>query len=151
MKSCGRQWNACRIHNNQGLAEKAAKHLFGMEKLRDAAAYVSMSNIYAAAGEWKSVSHVKKAMHEHGIKKVPAYSWVEVNHKIHVFSVNDKTHPRGDEIMRNINELTTEIEREGYKSDTSWIAQDIDEQFRIESLKFHSERIAVAFALISTP
>ncbi|VVB09289.1 unnamed protein product [Arabis nemorensis] len=143
--------NACRIHKNQGLAERAADQLFGMEKLRDAAAYKSMSNIYAAAGEWESVSHVMKAMRERGIKKVPAYSWVEVNLKIHVFSSNDKTHPKGDEIVRKINELTAEIEREGYKPDTSWVAQDIDEQMKIESLKFHSERLAVAFALISTP
>lgn len=143
--------NACRIHKNQSLAERAAEQLFSMEKLRDAAAYVSMSNIYAAAGKWESVRHVKKAMRERGIKKVPAYSWVEVNHKIHVFSSNDQTHPKGDEIVRKINELTAEIMREGYKPDTSSVVQDIDEQMKIESLKFHSERLAVAFALISTP
>ncbi|ESQ46926.1 hypothetical protein EUTSA_v10027641mg [Eutrema salsugineum] len=143
--------NACRIHKNQGLAERAAEKLFSMEKLRDAAAYVSMSNIYAASGEWESSSRVKKAMHERGIKKVTANSWVEVNHKIHVFSSNDQTHPRGDEIVRKINELTDEIERQGYKPDTSCVGQDTDEQTKIESLKLHSERLAVAFALISTP
>ncbi|EFH62199.1 pentatricopeptide repeat-containing protein [Arabidopsis lyrata subsp. lyrata] len=143
--------NACRIYKNQSLAERAAEQLFSMEKLRDAAAYVSMSNIYAAAGKWENVRHVKKAMRERGIKKVPAYSWVEVNHKIHVFSSNDQTHPNGDEIVKKINELTTEIEREGYKPDTSSVVQDIDEQMKIESLKYHSERLAVAFALISTP
>ncbi|XP_010435685.1 PREDICTED: putative pentatricopeptide repeat-containing protein At2g01510 [Camelina sativa] len=143
--------NACRIHKNQSLAERAAERLFSMEKLRDAAAYVSMSNIYAAAGKWESVRHVKKAMRERGIRKVPAYSWVEVNHKIHVFSSNDHTHPKGDEILRKINELTAEIEREGYKPDTSSVVQDIDAQMKIESLKYHSERLAVAFALISTP
>ncbi|XP_023638138.1 putative pentatricopeptide repeat-containing protein At2g01510 isoform X2 [Capsella rubella] len=143
--------NSCRIHKNHSLAERAAEKLFSMEKLRDAAAYVSMSNIYAAAGKWESVRHVKKAMRERGIKKVPAYSWVEVNHKIHLFSSNDHTHPKGDEIVRKINELTAEIEREGYKPDTSSVVQDIDEQMKIESLKYHSERLAVAFALISTP
>ncbi|CAA7055226.1 unnamed protein product [Microthlaspi erraticum] len=143
--------NACRIHKNQEHAERAAEKLFGMEKLRDAAAYVSMSNIYATAGEWESVSLVKRAMRERGIKKVTANSWVEVNHEIHMFSSNDQTHPRGDEIVRKINELTDEIEREGYKPDTSWVVQDVDEKAKIESLKFHSERLAVAFALISTP
>ncbi|KAL1211239.1 putative pentatricopeptide repeat-containing protein [Cardamine amara subsp. amara] len=143
--------NACRIHKNPDLAERAAEQLFSMERLRDAAAYVSMSNIYAEAGKWESVRHVKKAMRERGIKKVPAYSWVEVNHKIHEFSSNDQTHPKRDEIMRKLNELTAEIEREGYKPDTSWVVQDIDEQMKIESLKYHSERLAVAFALISTP
>ncbi|CAH8386120.1 unnamed protein product [Eruca vesicaria subsp. sativa] len=143
--------NACRIHKNQSLAERAAEKLFSMEKLRDAAAYVSMSNIYATAGEWESVSLVKKAMRERGIKKVTASSWVEVNHKIHEFSSNDQRHPRGEEIVRKVNELTAEIERKGYKPDTSCVGQDVDEQTKIESLKFHSERLAVAFALISTP
>ncbi|KAL0662464.1 hypothetical protein Bca4012_099301 [Brassica carinata] len=143
--------NACRIHKNQSLAERAAEKLFSMEKLRDAAAYVSMSNIYATAGEWENVSLVKKAMRERGIKKVTASSWVEVNHKIHDFSSNDQRHPRGDEIVRKIDELTAEIERLGYKPDTSCVGQDVDEQMKIESLKFHSERLAVAFALISTP
>ncbi|CAG7902577.1 unnamed protein product [Brassica rapa] len=143
--------NACRIHKNQSLAERAAEKLFSMEKLRDAAAYVSMSNIYATAGEWENVSLVKKAMRERGIKKVTASSWVEVNHKMHDFSSNDQRHPRGDEIVRKINELTAEIERLGYKPDTSCVGQDVDEQMKIESLKFHSERLAVAFALISTP
>ncbi|CAN7128282.1 unnamed protein product [Brassica rapa subsp. narinosa] len=143
--------NACRIHKNQSLAERAAEKLFSMEKLRDAAAYVSLSNIYATAGEWENVSLVKKAMRERGIKKVTASSWVEVSHKMHDFSSNDQRHPRGDEIVRKVNELTAEIERLGYKPDTSCVGQDVDEQMKIESLKFHSERLAVAFALISTP
>ncbi|CAN8233193.1 unnamed protein product [Cochlearia groenlandica] len=142
--------NSCRIHKNQALAERAAEKLFAMDNLRDAAAYVTMSNIYATAGEWDSVSHVKRAMRSRGIKKVTGCSWVEINHKIHEFSSNDTSNP---EIVRKIEELTAEIEREeGYKPDTSWVVQDVDEKTKIESLKYHSERLAVAFALMmSTP
>ncbi|XP_010550211.1 PREDICTED: putative pentatricopeptide repeat-containing protein At2g01510 [Tarenaya hassleriana] len=144
--------NSCRIHKNLELAEKAALQLFSMDKLRDAASYVNMSNIYAAAGQWGNVSHVKKAMRERGIKKVPAYSWVEVNHRTHIFSSNDQRHPKRDEIVRKLNELTAEIEREGYKPDMVGCAlHDVDEQMKMESLKFHSERLAIAFAIISTP
>lgn len=143
--------NSCRIHKNQELAKKAADQLFNMKKLRDAASYVSMSNIYAAAGQWDSVGKVKKAMRERGVRKLPAYSWVEIRHTTHVFSANDKTHPQMGEIMEKLDELTEQMEKEGYKPDPSCTLHDVDEELKIESLKYHSERIAIAFALISTP
>ena len=42
--------NSCRIHKNHELAEKAVTELFNMEVLRDAASFVTMSNILAASG-----------------------------------------------------------------------------------------------------
>ncbi|KAI9084021.1 hypothetical protein K1719_034017 [Acacia pycnantha] len=143
--------NACRIHKNQELAKKAADKLFNMKVIRNAAPYISMSNIYAEAGEWDSVSKVKKAMRERGVRKLPAYSWVEVKHKIYVFSANDKTHPETEGIMKKIDELAEQMEKEGYKPDPSCTLHDVDEELKIESLKYHSERLAIAFALISTP
>ncbi|XVF57700.1 hypothetical protein PTKIN_Ptkin07bG0003000 [Pterospermum kingtungense] len=143
--------NSCRIHKNQELARKAADHLFRMEELRDAAAYVSMSNIYAAACQWDNVGKVKKAMRERGIRKVPAYSWVEIRHKVHMFSANDMLHPQMGEIRKKIDMLSIEMEKEGYKPDTSCVLHDFDEKIKIESLKYHSERLAIAFALMSTP
>ncbi|XP_048336314.2 putative pentatricopeptide repeat-containing protein At2g01510 [Ziziphus jujuba] len=142
--------NSCRIHKNHGLAIKAADQLFNMVELRDAAPYVNMSNIYAAAGSWDSVGKVKKAMRDRGVRKVPAYSWVEVKHKIHVFTANDKTHPMMEEIMRKIDELAKQMEKEGYKPDTTCTLQNVDEEMKAESLKYHSERLAIAFALISS-
>ena len=47
--------------------------------------------------------------------------------------------------------LSKEMEKEGYKPDTSCALHDVDEKIKIESLKYHSERLAIAFALISTP
>jgi pentatricopeptide repeat protein len=143
--------NSCRIHKNQALAKKAADQLFSMEDLRDAAPYVNMSNIYAAAGQWDSVGKVKKAMRDRGVKKVPAYSWVEIEHKIHVFSANDKSHPQMGDIFRKIDMLAKQMEREGYKPDTSCALHNENEEIKAQSLKYHSERLAIAFALISTP
>lgn len=143
--------NSCRIHKNHDLAKKAAEHLFNMEELRDAAAYVSMSNIYAAAGQWDDVGKVKKAMKDRGIRKIPAYSWVEIKHKVHVFQASDRKHPQMNQILRKIDVLYQQMEKEGYKPDTGCALHDVEEEIKIESLKYHSERIAIAFALISTP
>lgn len=143
--------NACRIHKNQELAIKAADQLFNMAELRDAAPYVSMSNIYAAAGEWDSVGRVKKAMRERGVRKITAHSWVEIKHKIHVFTANDKSHPQMGEIRRKLDALAIQLEKEGYKPDTSCTLHNEEEEIKAESLKYHSERLAIAYALISTP
>ncbi|KAL5860792.1 hypothetical protein ACOSQ4_002088 [Xanthoceras sorbifolium] len=143
--------NSCRIHKNQELAKKVADQLFKMEKLRDAAPYVSMSNIYAVAGQWDSVSKVKKAMRDRGVKKVPACSWVEAKNSVHVFTANENSHPKMEQIRRKIEMLMKQMEKEGYKPDTSCALHDEDEEIKIESLKYHSERLAIAFALISTP
>lgn len=143
--------NSCRIHMNLELAKKAADQLFKMEKLRDAAPYVAMSNIYAVAGQWESVSQVKKAMRERGVRKATAYSWFELKSKVHVFTANDKLHPQMNEIRRRIEKLMLEMKKEGYKPDTSCALHDEDEEIKVESLKYHSERLAIAFALINTP
>lgn len=143
--------NSCRIHKNHDLAKRAAQELFNMEVLRNAAPYVTMSNIHAAAGQWDSVRKVKKEMRERGLKKVPAYSWVEIKHKVHVFSANDKRHPQMKEILLKIDMLSEQMEKEGYMPDTSCALHNVDEYVKIESLKYHSERLAIAFALISTP
>ncbi|KAK1432662.1 hypothetical protein QVD17_09560 [Tagetes erecta] len=142
---------SCRVHKNQDLAKRAADALFNMEVLRDAAPYVNMSNIYAEAGQWEDVSKVKKAMKDRGVKKVTAYSWVEVNHNVHVFTANDRTHPQIEDIRKKIGLLWRKMEEEGYKPDTSVILQNVNEEVKVESLKYHSERLAIAFALINTP
>ncbi|KAM6549327.1 hypothetical protein CsatB_021003 [Cannabis sativa] len=143
--------NACRIHKNQELATKAANQLFNMAELRDAAPYVTMSNIYAAAGEWDSVGRIKKAMRERGVKKITAHSWVEIKHKVHVFTANDKSHPQMSDIKRKLDSLANLMEKEGYKPDTSCSLHNEEEEIRLESLKYHSERLAIAYALVSTP
>ncbi|CAN1137570.1 Putative pentatricopeptide repeat-containing protein At2g01510 [Linum perenne] len=143
--------NSCRIHKNHELANKAAQKLFSMETLKDGAPYITMSNILAEAGQWDEVANVKKAMRERGVRKVPAYSWVEIKHKVHVFSSNDKSHPQMRDIMQKLDELTEKMQKEGYVPDTSWALQNVEQNIKVESLKYHSERLAIAFALLHSP
>ncbi|XP_071731252.1 putative pentatricopeptide repeat-containing protein At2g01510 [Rutidosis leptorrhynchoides] len=142
---------SCRVHKNQDFAKRAADALLKMDIVRDAGPYVNMSNIYAEAGQWEDVSKVKKAMKDRGVKKVTAYSWVEVNHNVHVFTANDRTHPQIEDIRKKIDDLWRKMEDEGYKPDVSVILQNVSEDIKIESVKYHSERLAIAFALICTP
>ncbi|KAD6118762.1 hypothetical protein R6Q59_024945 [Mikania micrantha] len=142
---------SCRVHKNQDFAKRVADALFNMEVLRDAAPYINICNMYAEAGQWEDVSKVKKEMKDRGVRKLTAYSWVEVNHNVHVFTANDKTHPQINDIWKKIDALWRKMEEVGYKPDTSVILQNVNEEVKVESLKHHSERLAIAFALISTP
>jgi hypothetical protein len=43
------------------------------------------------------------------------------------------------------------MDKLGYEPDTSCALHLVDDELKLESLKYHSERLAIAFALINTP
>ncbi|KAK8931130.1 putative pentatricopeptide repeat-containing protein [Platanthera zijinensis] len=132
--------NSCRKHGkDDDLARRAAQKLFAMD-LGDAAPYVIMSNIHSRAGRWEEAAGVKKMMRDRGVRKETGCSWVEVKEKIYVFSSDDETNPRIGEIRMKLEELGAEMEKAGYHPDTSYALRNR-----------HSERLAIGFALISTP
>jgi pentatricopeptide repeat protein len=82
---------ACRIHTNVELGEYAAERLFELDT-ENAASYVLLSNMYAAAGRWGNTESVRRVMKERRIKKTPGYSWIEVNKQVHTFLSEDSWH-----------------------------------------------------------
>ncbi|CAJ2632290.1 unnamed protein product [Trifolium pratense] len=64
---------ACKLEGDSELGETVANRLFELEPL-NAANYVVLSNIYAAAERWKDVSLVRTTMKERGVCKIPALS-----------------------------------------------------------------------------
>jgi hypothetical protein len=117
----------------------------------DATAYVILSNIYAKAGNWEGAARVKKIMRDRGVRKESGNSWVEIKQKIYMFSSNDHTNPMIDEIKEELERLYEEMDKQGYEPDTSCALHMVDNKQKLESLKYHSERLAIAFALINTP
>ncbi|XP_022972648.1 putative pentatricopeptide repeat-containing protein At5g37570 [Cucurbita maxima] len=66
---------ACKLYSNSELAEVVASRLIELEP-QNAANYVLLSNIYAAAERWLDVSVVRNQMSERGIRKIPGCSWI---------------------------------------------------------------------------
>jgi pentatricopeptide repeat protein len=141
---------ASRIHGNIELGECAAAHLFELDP-QNAGHYVLLANIYAAAGKWDGVAMVRKTMKDRGIKKVPGCSWIEVNKMTHVFSTGDRSHPKSEEIYAVLQNLGTEMKELGYVVDTNFELHDVEQQHKEYALCYHSEKLAIAFGLISTP
>eukprot|EP01018_Ginkgo_biloba_P025873 Gb_41753 [translate_table: standard] len=77
---------ACRVHHNIEVGECVAKRLFDLDP-KNAAPYVLLSNIYAAAGRWNDTENVRRMMKDRRIRKTPGCSWIEVNKQVHAFLV----------------------------------------------------------------
>ncbi|XP_068638414.1 pentatricopeptide repeat-containing protein At2g29760, chloroplastic [Aristolochia californica] len=141
---------ACRIHGNLRLGELACKRILEIEPNHDGA-YVLLSNIYAKFGQWEDVSRLRKLMKDAGVKKEPGCSAVEVDGVVHEFLVGDTSHPLSDEIYSKLAEIISRLKSVGYASDSSQLIQDVEEdEVRELALSSHSEKLAIAFGLITT-
>ncbi|KAK9285771.1 hypothetical protein L1049_024972 [Liquidambar formosana] len=105
--------SSCKDYGEVELGREAADHIFKMEPC-SAVPYVTLANIYAKAGLWGEVAEIRKLMKQKGIRKSAGWSWVEVDKKVHVFSVGDESHPQSQDIFVELEKLTLEMKEAGY-------------------------------------
>ncbi|XP_057870386.2 pentatricopeptide repeat-containing protein At3g24000, mitochondrial [Cryptomeria japonica] len=141
---------SCRIHQNIELGKYTAKHALELDPQNDAT-HVLLANIYAAAGRWSDAADVRKLMDDKGLKKEPGQSWIEVKSRVHSFAAGEKAHPQIDEIRAKLDSLTIQMKEQGYIPDTSFVLRDVELEQKEHSLSYHSEKLAIAFGLISNP
>ena len=140
---------ACRIHENFELGKLAAEKLYGMEpeKLCN---YVVLLNIYNTTGRLKEAAAVLHTLKRKGLRMLHACTWIEVKKQQYVFLCGDKSHPQTDEIYQKVDDLMEEISRHGYIMEDETLLLDVDEEDQ-RVLKYHSEKLAIAFGLINSP
>ncbi|KAF8401925.1 hypothetical protein HHK36_012876 [Tetracentron sinense] len=141
---------ACRVHKNIELAEKVAEKIFKLDP-ENMGSYILLSNIYSAAGRWNDAAKLRVSMKGRGMRKKPACSWIEVKNKVHAFMAGDNSHPYYDRINEALKVLLEQMEREGYVLNTDDVLHDVEEEQKRYILCSHSERLAIAFGIISTP
>ncbi|KAL6615932.1 hypothetical protein ACP70R_038202 [Stipagrostis hirtigluma subsp. patula] len=142
--------NASRIHNNVELGKYAMDKLMAVESENDAA-HVLLSNIYAESHNWKGVSRIRGMMKAKGVKKVPGWSAIEVDGKVHEFFVGGKSHPRYKQIEIMLAEMSRRLRLYGYIANTKEVLFDIEEEEKEDAISLHSEKLALAFGLITVP
>jgi pentatricopeptide repeat protein len=142
--------SACRVHKDIDLARDAAEHLLKLEPDEDAV-YVQLYNIYIDSRQWEDASRIRRLMEQRGVKKKAGYSSITVAGQAHKFVVNDQSHPWISQIITMLGEIAYRLKSVGYSPITSKIAVDVDEEEKEEALLAHSEKIAIAFGLISVP
>ncbi|XP_056684186.1 pentatricopeptide repeat-containing protein At3g63370, chloroplastic [Spinacia oleracea] len=141
---------ACHVHCNKELGEIAAEKLLDSEP-ENPGNYVLVSNMFAAFKRWDDVELVRERMKEKGLKKTPACSWLEMRGKVHSFMARDKTHPQSDQIYEKLDEVIEVLKKEGgYVAETKYVLHNVDEEEKTKMLYGHSERLAIAYALLES-
>ncbi|CAA2968070.1 pentatricopeptide repeat-containing At3g24000, mitochondrial [Olea europaea subsp. europaea] len=136
------------MHKNMDLGAYAAKRVFELNPY-DSGPHVLLTNIYASASKWSDAAKVRKIMNESGVKNEPACSWVELENVVNIFVANDITHPPREVIRRMWEKIADKIKKIGYVPDTTNVLWVADQQEREERLQNHSEKLALAFALLN--
>lgn len=110
---------ACKICGNIELATKVARFLLEQEP-EEHCTYILLSNMYGHLRRWNEKASITRLMRERGVKKVPGWSWIEVNNKVHSFNAEDRSHSHCEEIYLKLGELKEEIK--WLDSTASWEA-----------------------------
>ncbi|XP_016448504.1 putative pentatricopeptide repeat-containing protein At3g08820 [Nicotiana tabacum] len=153
MKANAIIWGAllsgCRLHRDTKLAEHVLKQLIELEPW-NSGNYVLLSNIYASNNKWDDSEKIRSTMNERRMQKIPAYSWIEIDGIVHEFLVGDTYHPISDKIYDKLSELSKELREAGYVPKTEYVLFDIEEEEKEHFVGCHSEKLALAFGLLST-
>nr|XP_009761483.1 PREDICTED: pentatricopeptide repeat-containing protein At4g19191, mitochondrial-like isoform X3 [Nicotiana sylvestris] len=104
---------ACSLHGNLKLARRVAENLFELEP-DNAARYIMLSNIYAAAGMWGDARTLRRYIYDRGLVKETSYSWIEINNIRHKFIAKDKSHSQLEEIKELLLKLVDPMKDVGY-------------------------------------
>lgn len=142
--------SACRVHDELKLGESITKQLIRSEPTHESN-YVLLSNIYAKMFHWEKKTMIREAMDKKGMKKIPGSTMIELDGEIYEFVAGDKSHKQYKEIYEMMDEMGRKMKMAGYVPSTSEVLLDIDEEDKEDALNRHSEKLAIAFALLNTP
>lgn len=142
--------SSSRTHKNLDIGRKAAKRLLELDPFDDSA-YVLLSNLYATSARWSDVDRVRSHMKTINLNKIPACSWLKQKKEVSTFGIGDHSHKHADKIYMKLDEILLKLREVGYVADTSSALHDTDEEQKEQNLWNHSEKLALAYGLITVP
>ncbi|PVH39407.1 hypothetical protein PAHAL_5G494400 [Panicum hallii] len=140
---------ACRVHGNSEIGELVAERILALDP-ENSTAYILLSSIYAKANRWEDVRQLRQAIMEKGIKKEPGCSLIEMNSMIHEFVAGDRSHPMSNEIYSKLENIIADLKNVGYFPDVTEVFVEVAEEEKQKVIYWHSEKLAIAFALLSS-
>lgn len=140
--------SACRVHGDLDMGREVGEKLLRLDG-NNPVNYVMMSNIFAEAGYWKECEKIRKTVRMKGLKKEAGRSWVEIDKEVHFFYNGEDTHPLTEKIHEVLKEMEKKIKEEvGYVHGVRFAVHDVEEESKEESLRVHSEKLAIGLALV---
>ncbi|GJV58679.1 putative pentatricopeptide repeat-containing protein [Tanacetum coccineum] len=99
---------ACRLCGDVVYATEVANFLLESEPYEHCT-YVLLCELYGHLRRWDEVAVLKKTMKEKGVKKVPGWSWIEVQNHLHAFNADSHSHSQDQEIHHMLRKLMDDI------------------------------------------
>ncbi|QHN83607.1 hypothetical protein HN51_060050 [Arachis hypogaea] len=155
----GSLFGSCYTHGKVKLGEQIMRELVQMDP-HNTEYHVLLSNMYALSGKEEKANFFRKVLKKRGIKKVPGTSSMYVGGQLHQFIAGDKSHPQTAGIYMMLDDMIHRLRLGGYVPNTSSqvlfgcsTRDDCTEALEeVEQVLFtHSEKLALAFGLTSTP
>ncbi|KAM5548245.1 pentatricopeptide repeat-containing protein [Rosa sericea] len=140
---------ACKIHKDTKLARLASEKLLELDP-DNTGYYVLLSNILSADGNFPKAASVRQVAKHRNLAKTPGCTLVEIGDTPHVFTCGDRSHPQATEIYKMLDKLTGKMREAGFQTETGTALHDVEEEEKELMVNVHSEKLAIAFALIST-
>ncbi|KAG5589313.1 hypothetical protein H5410_039827 [Solanum commersonii] len=136
---------ACHKHKDAKLGEQVTDNLLRLDP-HDGGNYVFLSNLYASLNRWTEVDQCRKLMIKRGVRKTPGCSSIEVENIVYEFVAGDTSRTQ---INVFLDKIEKEVQAHGYEPDTTSVLHDVEDEEKESVVRYHSERIAVAFGLMT--
>lgn len=75
---------------------------------------------------------------------------IEVRGTPHVFRAGDDSHPESKAIHAMLEKLMEKMKEAGFQTESDTVLHDVEEEEKEIMVKVHSEKLAIAFGLISS-
>lgn len=132
--------NLCRVHGNTELADRCAE----LVELLDPSRLNEQSKAGLVPVKASDLTKEKEK------KKLASKNLLEVRSRVHEYRAGDTSHPDNDKIYALLRGLKSQMKEAGYIPETKFVLHDIDQEGKEEALLAHSERLAVAYGLLSS-
>ncbi|XP_022135485.1 pentatricopeptide repeat-containing protein At4g30700 [Momordica charantia] len=140
---------ACMIHKNTDIAHVASERLFQLDP-ENVGYYVLLSNIYSADRNFPKAASVRQVVKKRKLAKTPGCTLIEIGNQPYVFTSGDQCHPQATAIYAMLEKLAGKMREAGYQSETVTALHDVEDEEKELMVNVHSEKLAIAFGLIST-
>ncbi|GJX45541.1 pentatricopeptide repeat-containing protein [Tanacetum coccineum] len=109
--------DACRAKDKKELGDIIAGEMHRL-KPEDAGNLVQLVHNYASSNKWDGVGEAWIQMRSLGLKKIPAWSFIELNGNITTFFKDHSSHPEYNDIVMCLNSVSTHIKPRKLSTDS---------------------------------
>ncbi|XAR61710.1 hypothetical protein NMG60_11016208 [Bertholletia excelsa] len=135
---------ACKVHGNVNLAIYAGERLLEL-KPGNALIQQFVLQMYATRGNSDESFNARKAYKGNDTERSLGWSWIEVRNVVHTFVAGDQSKPNSEILHSWVKKMAGEIRKPESHQGLFFLEEENEEISGV-----HSEKLAIAFALIGS-